>query len=114
MKLITTVITVATLSFAFSSNANSTVLTSSTLVSANNSASTKLCMSAAKGSRVALLTSIKQSGYSRKYIKDNLLCNDLPVSDFITKYGKSPEKINLMLDPKYRQGQVTINDVTAP
>ncbi|OKY27965.1 MULTISPECIES: DUF3718 domain-containing protein [Thalassotalea] len=114
MKLITTAITVAALAIAFNSSANSTALTSATLVSANDSVTTTLCMSAAKGSRVALLTSIKQSGYSRQYINNNLHCNDLPVSDFVAKYGKSPEKIQRMLDPKYRQGQVTIKDVTAP
>ncbi|WP_286235248.1 DUF3718 domain-containing protein [Thalassotalea sediminis] len=114
MKLFTTLATVATISFAMVSSVSGVEITSAKLTAGDKSTSTKICMSAASGSRIALLKSVEQSGYSRQYIYKNLACNELPVTDFVAQYGKSPEKINAMLSRGQYKGQVTIQDVVAP
>lgn len=108
MKTVTKILTTLTISLSLVGLANA-----STLVAKDNSISTELCMKAASGSRIAMHKAIKESRLSNSYVVYNIKCNEENITDFVSKYGKSPEKMNALLNRGRIKGHVSINDIAA-
>ena len=108
MKTVTKILTTLTLSLSLVGIANA-----STLVAKNNSISTELCMTAASGSKNAMHKAIKESRLSNSYVVYNIKCNEQNITDFVTKYGKSPNKMNALLNRGRNKGNVSINDIAS-
>ena len=108
MKTVTKILTTLTLSLSLVGIANA-----STLVAKNNSISTELCMTAASGSKNAMHKAIKESRLSNSYVVYNIKCNEQNITDFVTKHGKYPNKVNALLNRGRNKGQVSINDIAS-
>lgn len=95
-----------TLSLSLTANAHA-----AEVVAQDNTQVTKLCVTAAQGNRAAMHNAIKNSGYSKRYVVNNIKCNDLPMTDFIAQYGKSPEAMNATLENARSTHRVSITDL---
>jgi len=62
-----------------------------TVIAANNSLATQLCVTASAGNRAAMHNAIKSSGFSRRYVAENVICNGKNIINFIDQYGKNSE-----------------------
>ncbi len=69
----------------------STVVQAKTVLAANNSLVTQLCVTASAGNRAAMHNAIKSSGFSRRYIAENVTCNGKNIINFIDQYGRNAE-----------------------
>lgn len=108
MKTVTKILTTLTISLSLVGLANA-----SALIAQDSSISTELCMKAASGSRVAMHKAIKESRLSNSYVVYNIKCNEQNITDFVSKHGKSPEKMNALLNRGRVKGHVSINDIAA-
>ena len=108
MQTLTKVLTTLTVSLTLTGMASAT-----TLVAKDHSISTELCMTAASGNRATLNNSIKNSGLSKSFIVYNIKCNSQSITDFVAQYGKSPTKINKLLNRAKNKGKVTISDIAS-
>jgi hypothetical protein len=108
MKTVTKILTTLTLSLSLVGIANA-----STLVAKNKSISTELCMAAASGSRISMNKAIRESRLSNSYVVYNIKCNEQNITDFVTKYGKSPKQMNALLNRGRTKGHVSINDIAS-
>lgn len=105
MNTITKILTTLTLTLAITGSVNA-----ASFKATDNLATTQVCVAALKGSNIKLRKTIKENRLSNRYVANKVFCNDLHIMQFVTKYGKSPEKINSMLS-KYRTPQrVEITD----
>jgi len=77
-------------------------VSASTFEATNNLITTKICIAAAEGNKARLNRIINQSGLSRAYITNKVKCNDIDITAFVNKYGKSPKLINDLLS-KYKK-----------
>lgn len=93
------------------------VLSLSTVVSsqavelraADKTSFTQLCMTAVSGNRAATHNAIKESGYSKNFVINNVQCNSKDMITFIQQYGNNVESMVNALD---KQGtHVTIKDL---
>ncbi|WP_206484962.1 DUF3718 domain-containing protein [Thalassotalea sp. G2M2-11] len=79
------------------------------LKAGDNSQLTKLCMTAVTGNRAATLNAIKATGYSHKFVIDNVKCNANDMITFVDQYGKNSEGMIRALE---RRGtHVSIRDI---
>jgi len=108
MKTITKVLATLTMSLTLASVANA-----SNLVATDNQVSTELCMIAAQGSRAKLHNAIKDSGLSKSFVVYNVKCNDKNITEFVAQHGKSPKKINTLLNKGRNKGKVSISDIAS-
>ncbi len=104
-KTITTIaLTLSTIGMANAANQ---------VVAADDSVTSKLCVVAAQGSRVELHNAIKESGLSKKYIAQNVNCNDQSILEFVQTHSDSPEKINNVLTNGRYNTNVNITDLAS-
>jgi hypothetical protein len=54
---------------------------------------TQLCMKAVMGNRAAVHNQIKVTGYSKKFIAQNVQCNGENIVSFVRKNGRNSENI---------------------
>ncbi|NQZ07944.1 MAG: DUF3718 domain-containing protein [Algicola sp.] len=66
----------------------------------NNSLPTQLCVTAATGSRVKMFKDMSNSGWSKQFIKNNIVCNGDSIGTFAAKYGSDGVKSLLPGDTK--------------
>lgn len=104
MKYLTTAIFTLSLSLVATANA-------ANVVAKDDSRATKLCVTAAQGNRAAMHNAIKTSGYSKRFIVNNIKCNDQNFGDFVAQYGKSPEAMNKTLTNPRSTQRVSITDL---
>ncbi len=88
-KLINT-LAVITLSVSAMGVANA----SQQLVGTDDSVTTNICLSAASGKKIELLKAIKDSGLSKRYVAENVQCNNMDIVQFVEKYGANPVATN--------------------
>lgn len=106
MKTFTKILTTLTVSLAIVGGANAT-----SFEPTNNSATTQVCVAAAKGSKINLRKTIKENRLTNQYVANKVFCNDLHIMKFVNVYGKSPEKINGMLSQYRNDKRVEITDL---
>lgn len=102
--------TIATLTIALSSIG---AANAASIVPENNSITSNLCATAASGNRAAMHNAIKESGLSKSFVVYNVKCNDESITSFVKNYGKSPEKMNMLLQQGRHKGQVSIHDIAS-
>lgn len=79
------------------------------MVAADQSISTGLCMTALSGNRVGMQDEIKDSGLTKRYVTNNVACNDVNIVAFVQRHGKNADAMLKMLGtPRTR---VSITDV---
>ncbi|WP_440875291.1 DUF3718 domain-containing protein [Thalassotalea sp. PLHSN55] len=93
MNTFTTVITATVLTLTTATVSAKT----SHLIPTDDSVTTKLCMTAARGNSHALRKEIKQSRLTTKFVLENVKCNEQSFLSFIDQHGKNSEKINYLL-----------------
>jgi len=108
MKTLTKTLAVMTFSLATIGMANA-----ATIVAADNSLSTKLCVIAAQGSKIKMHLAVKDSHLSKSFIVDKIQCNDQSFLSFVEQYAKNPEKITYLLTNGKEQGKVKISDLAS-
>jgi hypothetical protein len=108
MKTLTKVLTTLTLSLSISG-----IVNASTFIAKDNSITTELCMAAASGNRVAMHKAIQNSRLSKSYVVYNVKCNTQNITDFVSQYGKSPERMNTLINQGSKKGHVRINDTAS-
>jgi len=108
MKTLTKTIAVITFSLATIGMANA-----ATVVAADNSVTTKLCVAAAQGSKIRMHIAVKDSHLSKSFIVDKIQCNDKSFLSFVAQYAKNPEKITYLLTNGKVKGKVNISDLTS-
>ena len=79
MNTLTKTLATITLSLSTIGMANA----ADSLFAADESVSSKLCVVAAQGSKIQLHKSIKDSGLSKRYIAENVTCNDQNILAFV-------------------------------
>ena len=90
MNTLTKTLATITLSLSTIGMANA----ADSLFAADESVSSKLCVVAAQGSKIQLHKSIKDSGLSKRYIAENVTCNDQNILAFVQDYAKDPDEMN--------------------
>ncbi|MBA6257944.1 MULTISPECIES: DUF3718 domain-containing protein [unclassified Colwellia] len=85
------VATIITLGFSISAQA-------AKVTAIDNSIATNLCVTAATGNRAAMYKSIKSSGYSSKYVANNIECNGKNLLSFVEHNGKNSAAMLKLLD----------------
>lgn len=104
-KTLTTIaLTLSTIGMANAANA---------VVAADDSVTTKLCVTAAEGSRIQLHKAIEDSGLSKKYIAQNVTCNDQNILEFVQVHSESPETMNKVLTNGRYNTNVKITDLAS-
>ncbi|WP_371376064.1 DUF3718 domain-containing protein [Thalassotalea aquiviva] len=78
------------LSVPFVANAHSS---SAKLTAGDNSLATNLCMAALQGNSALMSNEIRSSGFSRKYVSQNISCNGLSLYEFAQTYADNPEAL---------------------
>ena len=75
----------------------------------NESTVTQLCMTALNGNKLAMHNKIKETGFSKKFVANNVKCNGKALLAYIEKRGINADEMIKMLA---RKGvQVSISDV---
>lgn len=69
-------------------------MASSELVAADNQESSKICVTAATGSKLALRSAIKDAGLTKRYVEAKVTCNEMPIVQFVAQYSETPLSIN--------------------
>ncbi|WP_448564610.1 DUF3718 domain-containing protein [Thalassotalea ganghwensis] len=106
MKTLTKVLATAVISIATVASANAANFKAS-----NESNITNLCMVAAQGTRIEMNKAIKESGFSKSYIYENVNCNNQHITDFALDNNPTPDKVAALLMQGQRKGSVSINDI---
>jgi hypothetical protein len=58
----------------------------------DNSLASQLCVTAATGSRVKMFKDMSNSGWSKQFIKSNIVCNGDSIGTFAARYGSDGVK----------------------
>lgn len=95
-----------TLSLSLTATANAT-----NIVAKDDTRATKLCLTAAQGNRAAMYNAIKASGYSKHYVVNNIKCNNQHITEFVAQHGKSPDRMNAILNNHRSTQRVSITDI---
>jgi len=106
MKTFTKVLATLTISLTLAGAANA-----KTFVATDSKISTELCLIAAQGNRAQMHNAIKNSGLSKSFVVYNVKCNQQNITEFVAQHGRSPKKINALLNQGRNKGKVSINDV---
>lgn len=69
------------------------------VVAKDQSRPTKLCVTAANGSTVGMVVAVQRSGWSMKFVRDNISCNGQSIGQFAAMYGS--EGVQRLLPPSY-------------
>lgn len=106
MKTLNILLISTTLSLSLIGAANATKYQST-----DNKISTQICMTAAQGSRIEMYRSMKDSGFSKSFIYNNVKCNDQHLSTFIAENNVKSDQINTLFKHNQRKVKVSINDL---
>jgi hypothetical protein len=95
-----------TLSLSLTATASAT-----DIVAKDDTRATKLCLTAVQGNRAAMYNAIKASGYSKHYVVNNIKCNNQHITEFVAQHGKSPDRMNAILNNHRSTQRVSITDL---
>ncbi len=95
-----------TLSLSLTATASAT-----DIVAKDDTRATKLCLTAVQGNRAAMYNAIKASGYSKHYVVNNIKCNNQHITEFVAQHGKSPDRMNAILNNHRSTQRVSITDI---
>lgn len=65
---------------------------------ANQTNLTKLCMTALSGNRAAMHNGIKESGFTKEFVSENIKCNGVSLSAFVQQHGQNSEAMLRVLE----------------
>ncbi|MEP4298939.1 MAG: DUF3718 domain-containing protein [Paraglaciecola sp.] len=78
-------------------------------VAADDYMTSKLCVAATEGSKLKLSKAIEKTGLSKRFIVENVTCNNQEMTSFVEQHGTNVDNINNYLTAgKYSQNQETI------
>ena len=89
MKTTKSAIVLAVLGLSMATAANAGGVKVSAL---DNSLASQLCVTAANGTRVAMFKGIQNSGWSKQFVKNNIVCNGDSIGSFAARYGSDGVK----------------------
>lgn len=90
MKVFTRTMAVMGLSFGLVGMANA----DPELVAADNEVTSKICVSAASGSRFKLRSAMIHARVDKDFVAEKLTCNGMPVIEFVERFGTNPAMIS--------------------
>ena len=64
------------------------------LVPGDDYVTTELCLIASQGNKAKLVNAIKNAGLTKRYVAQNVKCNEQSFVDFVEQYGSNVSKIN--------------------
>ncbi len=78
-------------------------------VAADDYVTSKLCVVATEGSKLKLSKAIEKTGLSKRFVVENVTCNNQELTTFVEQHGTNVDNINNYLTAgKYSQNQETI------
>lgn len=89
-----------------------------TVTAADDSKPTRLCMAAANDQQLAMFVKVKRTGWSLKFVRDNVYCNGDTIGNFVAKHGSDGVKNLFPANPGVKiidlasiqyNGQVTLS-----
>ncbi len=83
------------------------------VVAADDYITSKICVAAAGDNRTKLNSAIKDSGLRKKYVVENVKCNDQNILAFVQEFGDAPEKMNNSLTNGKYTTHVRITDLAS-
>lgn len=83
------------------------------VVAADSEAGTKLCVTAANGSTLQMGKAIKSAKISKRYITNEMTCNDQNIIAFIEAHGKNSERMTRFLTGNAKNDGLLISKVDA-
>jgi len=93
MKAFTKTLAVVGLSFGAMGMANA----SPELTPADTAVTSKICVTAATGSKLKLRNALEDAGLTKHYVENNVTCNGLPIVEFVAQYSDNPDSINAFI-----------------
>lgn len=90
MNVITKVMAIVGVSFGLVAG----VSASPQLVGSDDSMTTKICLSAASGSKFKLRDAMKEAGVDKRFVESEVSCNGMPFVEFVAQYGDDSDSIN--------------------
>ena len=90
MKTITKTIAIATLTLSSIGFAHANPI----LVPADDYVTTELCLIASQGNKTKLDNAIRKSGLKKRYVAQNVKCNEQNIVEFVEQYGSNVTTIN--------------------
>jgi len=90
MKTFTKTIVIAALTVSSIGFANAANI----LVPADGYVTSDLCVVASQGSKAKLAKAIKKAGLTKRYVANNVQCNEQNIITFVEQYGSNVEQIN--------------------
>jgi hypothetical protein len=105
---IKTILTVA-VAISSLSVASAQAKSNKTFTAADQTVSTKLCLTAISGNRPAMHSKMKDYGVSKRYVYNNVQCNEQALPIFVQNHGKNADAMLKMLTP--RNTNVEIIDI---
>jgi len=84
---------------------------SSTYVAADDYVTSKICTFAVQGDRMELHKAIKDSRLSKKFIAENVTCNDQNIVAFVQENAENPARINNVLTGGKFKTKVKVTDL---
>ena len=109
MKLTTTLASICLLALTSTAASAHNVEKKKEFIAADDSLTTKLCIIAAEGNRVALHKALKAHNVSKRFLRNKVGCNEESLSTFVSKYGNNPDSVLRMLN--LDSTSVTIQDL---
>lgn len=109
MKTFTKTIVIAALTFSSIGFASATT----EFVPADDYVTTKLCLVASQGNKAKLSRTIKDSGLSKRYVAQNVKCNEQNIVAFVEQYGNDAENINNFLTSGKYGDDMMLNKLAA-
>ncbi|GAA5186660.1 DUF3718 domain-containing protein [Ferrimonas gelatinilytica] len=87
-------------------------VTATEFVAADNTRETKLCMAAATGTPLKMMTTIKYSGYDDRSVARGIACNDEPINFFAARYNDDERVVNRLNRFARTKANVNIIDLS--
>lgn len=90
MKTLTKTIAITALTLSSIGFANANPV----LVPGNDYVTTELCLIASQGNKTKLVNAIKKAGLTKRFVAQNVKCNEQNFVEFVEQYGSNVTKIN--------------------
>ncbi|MBU3023259.1 DUF3718 domain-containing protein [Aestuariibacter sp. A3R04] len=106
MNVITKVMAIVGVSFGLAAG----VSASPQLIGSDDSATTKICLSAASGSKFKLRDAMKDAGVDKRFVESEISCNGIPLVEFVAQYGENSDSINAYItNGSYESGNYIVS-----
>ncbi len=81
-------------------------------VALDDTRETKLCMAAATGTPLKMMSAIKHSGYDDRGVARGIACNDEPINFFAARYNEDERVVNRLNRYARSKARVDIIDMS--